>query len=94
MYRPMITVIDRPDLVKVKDLITYRESLVHDSRLRPFKHPKDISLEKIESLVVADLDEFSVENHWLQLLDIQVRARIRRNRNSEFVCVDMSQRTL
>ena len=30
------------DLVKVKDLITNRESLVHASRLRPFKHPKDI----------------------------------------------------
>ena len=63
MYRgPMvITVMDRPDLVKVKDLITNRESLVHASRLRPFKHPKDMSAEKIESLVAADLDEFYVE---------------------------------
>ena len=61
MYRgPMvITVMDRPDLVKVKDLITNRESLVHAIRLRPFKHPKDMS-EKIGSLV-ADLDEFYVE---------------------------------
>jgi hypothetical protein len=63
MYRgPMvITAMDRPDLVKVKDLITNRESLVHASRLRPFKHPKDMSAEKIESLVAADLDEFYVE---------------------------------
>ena len=63
MYRgPMvITVMDRPDLVKVKDLITNRESLVHASRLRPFKHPKDMSAEKIESLVAADLNEFCEE---------------------------------
>jgi hypothetical protein len=63
MYRgPMdITVMDRPDLVKVNDLITNRESLEHASRLRPFKHPKDMSAEKIESLVAADLDEFYVE---------------------------------
>ena len=60
MYRgPMvITVMDRPDLVKVKDLITNLESL---SRIRPFRHPKDMSTEKIESLVAADLDEFYVE---------------------------------
>ena len=63
MYRsPMVfTVMDHPDLVKVKDLITNYESLVHASRLRPFKHPKDMSAEKIESSVAADLDEFYVE---------------------------------
>ena len=63
MYRGsmVITVMDRPDLVKVKDLITNRKSLVHASRLRPFKHPKDMSAEKIESLVAEDLDEFYVE---------------------------------
>ena len=57
MYRdPMvITVMDRPDLVNL-DLITNREYLVHASRLRPFKHPKDMSAEKIESLVAADLE--------------------------------------
>ena len=62
MYHgPMvITVMHRPDLVKVKNLITNRESLVHASRLRPFKHPKDMSVEKIESLVAVD--EFYVEN--------------------------------
>jgi len=44
MYRgPMvITSIDRPDLVKVRDLITNKESMVHANRLRPLKHPKDI----------------------------------------------------
>ena len=63
MYRGLmvIKVMDRPDLVKVKDLITNCESLLHASRFRPFKHPKDMSAEKIESLVVADLDEFYVE---------------------------------
>ena len=45
MYRgPMvITSIDRPDLVKVRDLITNKESMVHENRLGPFKHPKDTS---------------------------------------------------
>ena len=51
---------DRPDLVKVKDLITNRVSLVHASRLRPFKHPKDMSAEKIDSLVAADDDDLDV----------------------------------
>ena len=65
MYRgPMIiTVMDRPNLVKVKDLITNRESVGHDGRLRPFKHPKDMSLEIMESLVAANLDEFNVEKY-------------------------------
>ena len=63
MYRGprVITVMDRPDLVKVKDLITNPESLVHASRLRPFKHPKDMSVDKIESLVAADLNELYVD---------------------------------
>ena len=43
----VITVMDRPDLVKVKDLITNCESFVQASRLRLFKHPKDVSTEKI-----------------------------------------------
>ena len=63
MYRdPMIkTAIDRPDLVKVRDLITNKESVVHANRLRPFKHPKNMSREQIEALIAADLDEFYVE---------------------------------
>ena len=92
MYRgPMVvTVMDRPDLVLVKDLITNRKSLVHTSRLRPFKHPKHMSTEKIESLVAADLDEFYVG----KILDIRVRARIQKDGSSEFVGVDTSQRTI
>jgi len=58
----VITVMDRPNLVKVKDFITNHESLVHASRLRQFKHPKDMS-EKIESLVAADLDEVMLKNY-------------------------------
>ena len=34
---------------------------VDTSRRRPFKYPKDMSTEKIKSLVAADLDEFYVE---------------------------------
>ena len=52
-YVSVIIAIDRPDLVKVRDLITIKESMVHANRLRPFKHPKNISRE----LVAADLDE-------------------------------------
>jgi len=87
MYRGpiIITVMDRPDLVRVKDLITNQESVVHASSLRPFKHPKDMI-----SLVAANLDEFHVE----KLLGILLRARIQGNTNSELVGVDMSQRTI
>ena len=49
MYRgpKFITSMDRPDLVKVRDLITNKESMVHANRLRPFKHPKSMSKEQI-----------------------------------------------
>ena len=58
----VITSIDQPDLVKVRDLITNKESMVHANRIRPFKHLKDMPKEMIETLVATDLDEFSVEN--------------------------------
>ena len=63
MYRgPMIiTSIDRPDLINAMDLITNKESMVHANRIRPFKHPKSIPKEKIETLAATDLDEFYVE---------------------------------
>ena len=63
MYRsPMvITSIDRLDLVKVRDLITNKESMMHANRIRPFKHPKDMPKEKIETLAATDLNEFYVE---------------------------------
>ena len=57
----VITSIDRPDLIKVRDLITNKESMVHANRIRPFKHPKSMSKEKIETLAATDLDEFYVE---------------------------------
>ena len=46
MYRGTM-IITTMDLVKVKYLISNRKSLVHTSRLRQFKHPKDMSLEII-----------------------------------------------
>ena len=63
LYRgPMIiTAIDRPDLIKVKDLITNRESVVHTSRLRVFRHPKNMTLAEATALAAVDLDEFYVE---------------------------------
>ena len=63
MYRgPMvITAMDRPDLVKVRDLITNLESMVPAKRIIPFKHPMSMPKEKIETLVATDLDEFYVE---------------------------------
>ena len=63
---------DHPDLVKVKNLITNRESFVHASRLRPFNHPKDMSAEMIESLVAADLDDI-IRSMWRKLWGIRER---------------------
>ena len=59
MYRgpKVVTSIDRPDLIKVRDLITSKESMVLANRIRTFKHPK----EKIETLAATDLEEFYVE---------------------------------
>ena len=69
MYRDsmVITSIDRPDLIKVRDLITNKESMVHANRIRLFNHPKSMHKEKIETLAATDLDEFYVEK---TLLDI------------------------
>jgi hypothetical protein len=63
LYRgPMIRVgIDRPDLIKVRDLISNQISLVHVSRLRPFRHPTDMTIEEAMNLAAVDLDEFHVE---------------------------------
>ena len=48
-------------MVKVKDLITNKESMVHTNRLIPFKHPNDMLRENIEALFATELDEFYVE---------------------------------
>ena len=45
--------------------------MVHANQIRPFKHPKGMSKEMIETLAAIDLDEFYVE----KLLDIQARLR-------------------
>ena len=52
----VITSIDHPDFLKVRDLIT--KNLVHANRIRLFKHRKDMPKEKIETLAATDLDEF------------------------------------
>jgi hypothetical protein len=57
----VITAIDRPDMIRIKDLITNKESIVHTSRLRVFRHPKEMTLEEAIALAAVDLDEFYVE---------------------------------
>ena len=61
IYRgPMaITAIDQPDLVKVRDLITNKESMVHANRICPLY--RSMPKEQIEALAATDLDEFYVE---------------------------------
>jgi hypothetical protein len=63
LYRgPMvIQSIDRPDLIKVRDLLNNKISLVHTSRLRVFNHPADMTEEEATALAAVDLDEFYVE---------------------------------
>jgi hypothetical protein len=57
----VITAIDRPDMITVKDLISNKESVVHTSRLRVFRHPSDFDLREAIALASVDLDEFYVE---------------------------------
>ena len=60
--------IDRPDIIKVRDLTTDKVSSVHTSRLRPFRHPAEMTKEEIEVLSTVDLDEYYVEkivDSWL-----------------------------
>jgi hypothetical protein len=63
LYRgPMeIISVDRPDIIKVRDLTTDKVSSVHTSRLRPFRHPAEMTKEEIEVLSAVDLDEYYVE---------------------------------
>ena len=63
LYRgPMeIIAIDRPDIIKVRDLTTDKFSSVHTSRLRPFRHPTEMTKEEIEVLSAVDLDEYCVD---------------------------------
>jgi hypothetical protein len=63
LYRgPLVTTaIDRPDMITVKDLISNKESVVHTSRLRVFRHPTEFTLQEAIALAAVDLDEFYVE---------------------------------
>ena len=79
----VITAMDRPDLIKVRDLITNKESMLHANWIRPFKHPKNMPKEKIDALTATDLDEFMSKI----VLDIS-GAGIPRNGN--FVCVGLN----
>ena len=56
-----IVAIDRPDIIKVKDLTTNKISSVHTSRLRIFRHPTEMTREEIEVLASIDLDEYYVD---------------------------------
>jgi hypothetical protein len=57
----VITGIERPDMIKVKDLISNKESVVHTSRLRVYRHPSDMMWTDKVALAAVDLDEFYVE---------------------------------
>ena len=60
LYRdPMeIVAMERPDIVKVRDLTTDKVSVVHTSRLRVFRHPAEMTPEELEVLAGIDVDEF------------------------------------
>ena len=64
LYRgPMIiSSIYRPDIIQVIDLITNKLSMVYTSRLRVFRHPKEMTTEEAAALAATDLDEFHVES--------------------------------
>ena len=53
--------IDGPDIIKVRDLTMNKVSSVHISRLRPFRHPTDMTKEEIEVQSAIDLDEYYVD---------------------------------
>ena len=52
LYRGSMEIIsiDRPNIIKVRDLTTDKVSSVHTSRLRPFRHPAEMTKEEIEVL--------------------------------------------
>jgi len=64
--------------------------MVHANRLRPFKYPKDLTIEKIESVAATDLMSFMLK----KLLDIRAPGRIRRSGSFECVGSDMSLKTI
>ena len=72
-YRGPIEIfaMDRPDIVKVRDLTTDKVSVVHTSKLRLFKHPADIPSEESEALAGIDVDEYFGE----KIVDHEERTR-------------------
>ena len=58
----IITSIDRLDIIQVRDVITNKLSMVHTSRLRAFRRPKEMTTEEAAALAATDLDEFHVES--------------------------------
>ena len=52
----VITAIRSTGPGKVRDQITNRKSMEHANRLRPFKNPKDLTKEKIESFAATELN--------------------------------------
>jgi hypothetical protein len=53
--------IDRPDLIKVRDLINNKLSLVHTSTLRVYHHPAEMTEEEAGAIASVYMDEFYVE---------------------------------
>ena len=51
---------DRPNIVKVRDLTTGKVSVVHTSRRRLFRHPFEMTPEEFEVLEGIDVDEYFV----------------------------------
>ena len=54
----IITSMDRPDIIQVRDLITNKLWMAHISRLRVSRHPKEMSWGSGSD----GLDEFHVES--------------------------------
>ena len=92
LYRgPMIiTSIDGPDIIQVRDLITNKLSMVHTSRLRVFRHPKEMTTVEAAALEATALDEFHVKS----IMDHEGEGKDPRNGNLGFVGLDMSQKTI
>ena len=61
LYRGSMEIVsmDRPDIVKIRDLTTDKVSVVYTSRLRLFKHPAEMT-ELV--LIGFDADEYLVES--------------------------------
>ena len=51
-------ILNRPDIVKFRELTTNKVSSVHTSRLRIFRHPTQMSKEELEALSAVDLDDY------------------------------------